>query len=207
MELNRDIRAELTSDYISFLSDVPTLLYSQGWGASGNDKAILLLDEQGVWTSFLYVSESVESLLLETSGASDGQADFTKYGEFQEVFLEALTINRDYSLLQSLMRDPFIIGLWQSEGIELTPPAAAERLRTDLLPPAAVIFYSLGTDLTAILGGLNPLQMWNPAVNIQRGIFSEGWGPDGNGEVMLMIALGDDGQYYWYSMLYAPFGF
>ena len=136
-----------------------------------------------------------------------GTLAFASFAELRTALLDALTSRRDYSVLQSLMGDAFVISIWESESIELAPLEAIEQLRLNYLPPDAFISYRLDAALTTMLGGINPLSLWDADVNTVNAIYSEGWGADGNGEVILIIAQREDDSYYWYSMLFAGNGF
>jgi hypothetical protein len=221
VDLSRDVRAEVGPDYRGLLDSYNRTVYSTGWGAGQADSALLFLDEQGQWAGMLYMFEGLETLLFaEGSGEPESAAvqpdepatpaievNNTALGPFQDTLLAAITERRNYDVLQALMGDPFVIGYWQSEGTELAPSEAAALLEEELLPREAFVNYTLGGNLSGLLGGQDPLAMWGPDVNAQQAIHSTGWGSNGNSEAVLIIAQRPDGSYYWHGILYAPGGF
>jgi hypothetical protein len=221
VDLSRDIRAEVGPDYHGLLDSYARTLYSTGWGAGQADTALLFLDEGGRWAGMLYMFEGLETLLFaEGSGEPESAApqpeepappavevNDTALGPFQDTLLEAITDRRNYDVLQALMGDPFAIGYWRSEGTALAPAEAAALLEEELLPRDAFVNYTLGANLSSLLDGQDPLAIWGPDVNAQQAIYSTGWGSDGNGEAVLIIAQRPDGSYYWHGILYAPGGF
>lgn len=227
VDLERDVASEVGPDYQNLVNSYARSVYSSGWGDTQADSALLFLDEQGAWTGMLYMFEGLEEQLFAGAGtvADDtgeqppgddetGEtpepvegAVYTALGPFQDDLLEGITTNRDYGLLQSLMGDPFTIGYWQSEGVTLSPPAAAQELQANLLPPEAFVSYTLTDDLTGLLGGQDPLSLFGPDVEAVRAIHSTGWGHDGEGEAIIVIARRPDNSYYWHGIIFAGAGF
>jgi hypothetical protein len=222
VDLTRDIRTEVGPDYQALVDSYAQTVYSSGWGETQTDTALLFLNEQGQWSGMLYMFEGLEAALLfagagtassrgEQSSVESAQpevaVDDQTLGPFQETLLAAITDQRDYAVLQALMGDPFVIGYWGSEGVELTPPAAAEELRSNMLPPEAYASYTLTGNLSELLEGQPPETMWGPDVRVVRAIHSTGWGPDGNAEAILFIAQRADSTYYWHGIVYAMRGF
>lgn len=224
VDLNRDIASEVGPDYQTLTGSFAQTLYSSGWGVTQADTALLFLDDQGAWAGMLYMFEGLETLLFaEGSPATASSGDdtssavatatpvesavYTALGPFQEDLLEGITINRDYGLLQSLMGDSFAIGYWQSEGVTLSPAEASLELEATLLPPQAFVAYTLTGDLSSLLDGIDPLSVFGPDIGAVRAIHSTGWGVDGEGEAMLVIAQRPEGTYYWHGIIYAGSGF
>ena len=54
------------------------------------------------------------------------------------------------------------------------------------------------------LAGQPPAGLLGPEVNIVLVIYSEGWGPDGQGAALLFIAQDQAGKFYWPGMVYSP---
>ncbi|RIK43565.1 MAG: hypothetical protein DCC55_05295 [Chloroflexi bacterium] len=116
-------------------------------------------------------------------------------------------VERDYTSLQQMMGDPFAIGYWQSEGVSYPPGIAIADLRSNYLPPGAAPTFDMTTNLTVLLDGSDPLSLWGPEVNAVRAIYVTGLGPERSDEAILIIALDQNDQPYWHSMLVAAGGF
>ncbi len=83
-------------------------------------------------------------------------------------------------------------------------------LETELLPsPEEVVVISDPT-LFPTLDGIPLETMWGPDVEVAASLYSQGWGPDGQAEAILVIARCTDNEYdayYWYGIVYAMKGF
>lgn len=115
-------------------------------------------------------------------------------------------INRDFNQLEPMMGNPFVIAGWQSEGSELPAGVALAQLRNTYLVQPQIAFNT-SQNLTDLLGGTNPLQLWGPTVNAVKALYVTGLGNTGQTEALLVIAQQPDGTPYWHSMLVAPAGF
>lgn len=120
--------------------------------------------------------------------------------------VEKAVIERNFEAMPALMSDSFTLAYWRSESVGVTPAEAVEQLRKDLSAPAPVQFVS-GVDLAALLDGADPLAMAGPDVDLVSALYSTGWGSDGTGEAMLLVARNANGGFYWYGTLYAFDGF
>lgn len=232
VNLDRDVAGEVSPDYRSLVESYAQALYSNGWGEAGSDTALLFLNEQGQWSGMLYMFEGLEeelgvfggegqvaegveeappppgdSTIEEEVPASLEGINTSALGPFQDTLLDSITDKRNYALLQALMGEKFVIGYWRSEGVELDPAEARAELENNLLPPEAFVSYTLTGDLSGMLDGQDPLNMWGPGVNAVSAIHSTGWGSEGDDEVILIIARREDQTYYWYGLLYALGGF
>jgi hypothetical protein len=52
--------------------------------------------------------------------------------------------------------------------------------------------------------------IWGPDVDVAANLYSQGWGPDGQGEVIIAVARCDrhgSDAYFWYGMVYNMGGF
>ncbi|NDJ33439.1 MAG: hypothetical protein GYB64_02105, partial [Chloroflexi bacterium] len=137
--------------------------------------------------------------------SSDGPDEDQTFTEFREELLDAI-VSRDYDALTDYVDDPFVIAVYQSQGVEISPPAeAVTTLREGILPPDAFITFELGADTTGYLGGQDPLGLW--AANAVAAIPFQGWGPAGETDVMVIIARENDGSYVWHAVLQVPQGF
>ena len=195
------------TDPFSVFPDAAYLIYSDGWGESGNGEALLVISQNAdgnyYWDSVLIADIGFKYDRAPVAEEPQG-AITTDYNTFQGALLEALTAsNRDYNYISTFMGNPFEISLWLSVGNTYAPMEAAEKLRTSLLPPTAYMNYEIGADITNKLGS-DAFAMFPGATSF---IFTSGWETSGNAEAILVIAQNNDGTYYWKSVLIAPSGF
>ena len=100
------------------------------------------------------------------------------------------------------MGDEFLIGYWQSEGRTLTRDQAMLEIENSLLPPnTGNLTFTTDRELFPPLFGMQPEQMFDPAANLVEFVYSEGWGPDGKGDVILAFAEDQNGEPYFYGMV------
>lgn len=106
------------------------------------------------------------------------------------------------------MTDPFAFGLWRSEGTAPTPQDMVQQIETSYLPPdpSAITFTADPADFPA-LDGMSPAAVMGPDAGLRLLLFSQGWGPDGQGEGFLYFGEDEGGSPLWTGMLYAPMGF
>ena len=102
------------------------------------------------------------------------------------------------------MGEPFKIGYWQSEGVELSRMQALSELESSHIPPdtSALTFTADRTQFPPLFG-MQPEQIFPPDANIVEVLYSEGWGPSGQGAAFLYFAEAANGNYYFYGMLIA----
>jgi hypothetical protein len=114
--------------------------------------------------------------------------------------------SRNLSALHGYMADPFVIGYWGSEGRSAPPQEITAELMRDRLPadPSTPLFFTTVPDQFPPLAGQPPADLLGPDMNIVLVIYSEGWGPDGQGAALLFIAQDQAGKYYWPGMVYSP---
>jgi hypothetical protein len=172
-------------------------LYSAGWGPEGKDEAILIVaqrpDGSFYWHSLLYASSG-----FAPSAPADPRA-------FQEALVNALTASpRDYAYLQTFMGDSFSISGWRAQGSDWSPAEAVEQLRTIWQPASSSTSYNLSANISAILDNADPYAMFPGSVSF---IYSQGWGPEGKDEAVLIISQRADGTYAWSGVLIAKNGF
>lgn len=137
-----------------------------------------------------------------------GGFDQDKLTAFTRLITGAL-LSRNYDLLQTYMGERFNISSWRAEGNELTPAEAVEKLRTYFLASQTQLnFLLLPFDmLTQELGGVDLRNFYGPDVNVVSALNSMGWGPEGTGEALIVIAQAPDGHFYFYGVLIALNGF
>jgi len=116
-------------------------------------------------------------------------------------------LERNYSQLEQMMGDPFIIAAWQSAGAAYPRASAITQLRDNVLSDQARLAFTTSTDFSALLGGTDPLAIWGPDVNAQKAIHMTGLGQQGTDEAILIIAQRGDGTFYWHGLILAAGGF
>ncbi|MFN3981631.1 MAG: hypothetical protein ACK4SA_14735 [Caldilinea sp.] len=126
--------------------------------------------------------------------------------EFNADLIAAL-VTKDGDALRSLMGDPFMLALWQSEAGELAPADAISQLRDELLDQKQAITFVSQEMAREWLGGVDPLTLWPPEVNVVDSIGVSVLASDGMDEAILVVAEDVAGGFYWYAILLAPGGF
>ena len=158
----------------------------------------------------LYVGDD-EAVIESLNGVmgqpvAEGMMDPYQEPDAVTALAEALAVG-DYDALEGLMGETFIIGYWLSEGVILTPAEAIDQLRLSLLPDPGAVNFIRDREQFPDLGGIDPTAAFGPDVRIVDLVYSQGWGGDGLGDVILTIAESDDGRQYWHGMVYGPAGF
>lgn len=142
-----------------------------------------------------------------TVKANDVTATFdlaTSDADVFELQLQNALGTRDPAALEALMGPDFLMGYWRSEGSTLPAGEAAARILADQLNPAAAPVLGPLPDTFSF----DPASMiYNSDDQLARASFSSGWGVDGRGEVLLVIARRPDGSLYFHSLLFARDGF
>ena len=160
-------------------------------------------------------AEPTEEVMSEESMPEDGPADETMPEEemieavpdldasFGSEIMGALNGRNDAALIAA-MHDPFMMGLWRSEGFSVSPNDAPQQIY-NYLPEGALIQHI--TDTFPTLDGIDPTQMFGPDVDIEDVLYTIGWGEDGQGEALIFIARDANGDLYWHGLLVAPLAF
>jgi hypothetical protein len=125
---------------------------------------------------------------------------------FEDQLMQAVLF-RDFTQLQGLMGDSFMIAGWRSEGTSYAPDAAIEQLQNSYLGKDTPLLIDPNRDLSAVLDGMDPLSILGPDVNEPRALYVSGWGMEGQDDAILYIAHSADGVPYWYGVLIGPGGF
>jgi hypothetical protein len=113
----------------------------------------------------------------------------------------------DATALEAMMADPFTIGYWLSEGVEMSAAEAAQQV-IDLAPAdPALRWATADLDLAPLLMGQPPATFLGPDKQVAATVLSAGWGEDGAGEAIHFITQQPDGGYRWELMLFSGFGF
>jgi hypothetical protein len=112
-------------------------------------------------------------------------------------------VSRNLAALHGYMADPFTIGYWGSEGRSDSPAGITPELAQNRLPadPASPMTFTTERAFFPPLAGLAPEEMLGPEVDAVMIIYSEGWGEDGSGAALLLIAREDSGEYCWQGMV------
>lgn len=103
----------------------------------------------------------------------------------------------DAAGLAGLMRSPFVIGYWASEGFEREPPAAAALLLDEVGPGVGA---RSEVDPATVVGP-DWQQMFGPTVDIEAGVVLEPWGPDGRGAAVAYFVRASDGHLIWHGIV------
>jgi hypothetical protein len=115
-------------------------------------------------------------------------------------------IERNYGSLNydHYIYDPFTIGYWASEGVTLTPLDVATQLANNLLSMQDTeLTFSTERATFPPLAGMPPENMFGPNLKIAKVVYSEGWGPEGQGAALLYFAEDQCGGYYWHGLVYS----
>ena len=112
-------------------------------------------------------------------------------------------LSRNTQALASWMRDPFVLGYWQSEWTEVTPEYMVNDMNQYRLPsdPSSPMAFTTVPGQFPPLFGTSPYQMMGPDLDLAWVVYSEGWGADGNGAAFIFIAADDAGEFYWHALL------
>jgi len=121
--------------------------------------------------------------------------------------LQDALLARDLDLLRSMMRDPFAIGYWQSEGVDRSLDAASAELdRYNLPADTSGLTFTTDRSLFPPLFGMPPENMFGPDVDVTLVIYSEGWAEDSLGAALLYIVDTGAGSFTWHGMVIGPIG-
>lgn len=112
--------------------------------------------------------------------------------------------SRNLSALTSYMLDPFVIGYWRSEWTDVSPDYALSYFLDNTLPadPSSLTFTADREQFPELMG-IPVDNMLGPDVTIARILFSQGWGEEGQGEILLFITQEPDGRYVFFGVLSA----
>lgn len=115
----------------------------------------------------------------------------------------------DFTALRGMMDDSlFVIAFWPGNSL---PPMPADdaigQLRSLHMTGGPIRFPEPDAPLSEMLNGQDPLHIFQSDVQVVDVLFSQGWGPDSQGEAMLFVARRADGSHWWYSIIIAPMGF
>jgi Tol biopolymer transport system component len=142
-----------------------------------------------------------ESKTLACTSVGPGSA------EYMACNVQDSLLSRNLAPLGSYMADPFILGYWGSEGISDTPEAIIEQIRGlynyDAPDYTPRLTFTTDREKFPPLQGTPPESMFGPEVNVTLVVYSEGWGPEGEGAALFMIAEDQNGEYYLHGMAFS----
>jgi hypothetical protein len=115
-------------------------------------------------------------------------------------------------LAYEYVNEPFAVGLWQSEGQEMSRNEFFGRLANSYYrfqaesiaegKPSQLTFTTDRDQFPPLMD--MPVEgMVGPDVNIADVIYSEGWGQDGKGAALIFLAEDDCGKYYWHGLIFS----
>lgn len=113
-------------------------------------------------------------------------------------------VSRNTQPLWGYMGDIFQLGYWQSEGRSLTRDEAMQEIIGTLMPDnTGQMTFTTDQAQFPPLFGMPPETMFGPDANIVQVVYSEGWGQDGNGAVLLYFAQDQDESVYFYGLVFS----
>ncbi|MBV6396857.1 MAG: hypothetical protein HFACDABA_02459 [Anaerolineales bacterium] len=130
-------------------------------------------------------------------------AGFTNFGQSVVNGVNA----RDYSSVQSLMRDPFVFGFWGSQGSTYPPADAVTQLQVNYIGANTTLIPNPAENLSALLGGSNPYTVMGLDPASSQALFVSGWGAAGRDEAILYFVRLPDASIRWHGVLIAFGGF
>ncbi len=139
-----------------------------------------------------------------------GQTPTPKVYFDQATFQSALLLvlaSRDETMLKTLMTENFFSGSWRGEMGEIPQAEALRALYQEQLGNPIRITLVSKVDLSALLGGIDPLTIPGPQVNAIDTLLVSGWGKDGQDEAILYISRQPDQSLRWAGTLVAKGGF
>jgi hypothetical protein len=113
----------------------------------------------------------------------------------------------DLDTLKWMLGERFAFLTWDNDLREVSSEEALERLRREYFMDSAAPVVIFGADVSALLGGADPLAQWGPVANPVRAMHVMGLGPDANQEAVFVIALDSSGYRYVHGMIIPPGGY
>jgi hypothetical protein len=134
------------------------------------------------------------------AGVGDQPESTTDLDSFSERLKTAIEW-RDFNALRGLMRERFSIVTWNTQLIEVTSEEALQQLSQDKLAVGSSPVVILGTDVTSMLQGKDPLAEWGPTANTVKAVHVMGLGQGSNEEAVLVIGRASTGEFYWHGIM------
>jgi hypothetical protein len=145
-------------------------------------------------------------VVTEKIGVNQDYSLFTDPSEFQSALLDALNARNEMQL-QSWMTDPILTGTWRGDLYELTPSEAVNAFLSDQPDAGNQIAVVQDVDLTALMGGRDPLSIPSGAVGVTNAFLVSGWGKTGDDEAVLFVARQPDRLLRWAGTMVIKGGF
>src|SRR5688572_10119103 len=132
----------------------------------------------------------------------DAKPANTDLAVFESELQIALT-QRNADGMRALMGERFVMAFWQSEGTSIPSEEAVAQLVSNYVGENNSILFH---DFQGI-PGLDPQMLVGPDMQLAKAILATGWGLDGKGEALILIARRPDGSLFWHSALISQEGF
>ena len=109
---------------------------------------------------------------------------------------------------EDFLADPFTIVDWGGEGHSVTASELLQELGDSRLPPdSSGLRFTTDQALFPALRVTPPEQLLGEGVNVALVVYSEGWGPEGQGAALLYFIETPNRTFSWYGLVYAEGGF
>lgn len=119
--------------------------------------------------------------------------------------LASALAERDYPAMEALMGETFLIEF--GSGVFPLPPSdALGQIRNIHLIAGPAEIVEPEAPLDELLDLVRYEAFW-AETDLVKLLLSEGWGSSGDGEGLLIISRGEDGELFWYGLLIRPLGF
>jgi hypothetical protein len=113
---------------------------------------------------------------------------------------------RDFAALRQMTGPQLAIATFNTQLLFLPPDEALDQLRQTALADGSAPAVQWDTDTTALLNGIDPLDLWGPVLHPVQAIHVTGLGADASEEGLLVIGRHDDGSFYWLGILLTQTG-
>jgi hypothetical protein len=202
-ELEANLAQLLNADPTQLFPQVVETILSHGWRNGQSDGLLLIsrnADGTHVWAGVVIADQGFAATPAPAAQAPAPPPDSDAASAFSSRLLEAIN-NRDATQMTALMGNSFTIALWQSGGNELPPAEATAQLVNNHLVPGNIVMDVGDGRISTLLAGTDPLTMWGPAVQTVKAVHTVGWGQNGGGDAVLILALDANQAIYWHSIL------
>lgn len=121
--------------------------------------------------------------------------------QFDLALAQALQ-KHDFDALRRMMKARFSFATLDVNLLEVSAEEAIEALRQDLLAQGSVPAPQFQADLSALLGGKDPLAQWGPNASPLRAMHVTGLSPEADEEAVLVISRDPaTGEFFWHGIL------
>jgi hypothetical protein len=166
-------------------------------------RTVRLLDDAGSGDSDAGSDDEARSSSADLVTAIDCRTSDTASLDYVACNIQDAIRASNLYAAEGYMADPFGIGYWRSEGVRLTPAEAVAEMDASRLPAdRSAITFEADPSAFPDLGGMDPAAIMGPEIGLRLMLYSQGWGPDGQGEAILYFTEGEEG-YLWHSLLFS----